>query len=99
MERVPAARSRCRDPWLTFLEPVRRQLSVPDRVLDVAMAEIGLQRAGIVAGIGQRKPARMAQHLRMGLEIEAGSSPDTLDHLGKTSSREWRTAIAHKHER
>jgi|SRR6266404_2069172 hypothetical protein len=34
------------------LEPVRRQLGVPDCVLDVFVPEIGLQRAGVVAGIG-----------------------------------------------
>jgi hypothetical protein len=33
-------------------EPIGRKLGVPDRVLDVFVPEIGLQRAGVVAGIG-----------------------------------------------
>jgi hypothetical protein len=41
-----------------------------------------------VAGVGKRKAAGVAQHVRMGLEIEAGSSPDTLDHLGEASAVE-----------
>jgi hypothetical protein len=48
-------------------------------VLDIAMAEIGLQRAGIVAGIGQRKPASVARHVRMGLDVEAGAGQSTED--------------------
>jgi hypothetical protein len=39
------------------LEPGRRKLGVAHRVLDVAMAEVGLQRAGIVAGVGEGETA------------------------------------------
>src|SRR5438067_527206 len=37
------------------LEPVRRQLGVAHRVLDVLVTEIGLQRASIVAGLGRSR--------------------------------------------
>jgi hypothetical protein len=50
------------------LEPVRCQLGVPDRVLDVAMAKPGLQRSGVVTGVGQCKAAGVAQHVREDLE-------------------------------
>ena len=38
-----------------ILEPARRQLGVSDRVLDVTVAEVSLQRPRIVALVGQRK--------------------------------------------
>jgi hypothetical protein len=81
------------------LEPGRRQLGIAHRVLDVAMAEVGLQGAGVVASIGKRKAAGVAQHVRMCLEIDAGSTPDALDHLGEAGGRERRTTLAHEHER
>ena len=47
------------------LEPSRRQLGVSHRVLDVAVAEVSLQRSRIVALVGQRKTTGVAQHVRM----------------------------------
>src|SRR5215831_2760366 len=47
------------------LEPVRGQLGVAHRVLDVLMTEPGLQRPGVVAGVGQRVAATVAQHVRV----------------------------------
>ena len=57
------------------LEPVRRQLGVAHGVLDIFVAQIGLQRPRIVALVGQREAAGMAQHVRMGLEVEAAAPP------------------------
>jgi hypothetical protein len=51
-------------------EPGRRQFGVPDRVLDVLVSEIGLQRARIVTLVRQGEPARMPQHMWMRLETE-----------------------------
>jgi hypothetical protein len=48
-----------------ILEPMRRQLGIAHRVLNVLVAEPGLQRPRVVAGIGQRIAAAMAQHVRM----------------------------------
>src|SRR5262245_13362521 len=45
------------------LEPVRRQFGVAHRVLDVLVPEPCLQRPGVVAGVGQRVAATMAQHV------------------------------------
>jgi hypothetical protein len=44
------------------LEPVRRQLGVTHRVLNVSVPEPSLQRPGVVAGIGQRVAAAVPQH-------------------------------------
>src|SRR6185437_10373144 len=43
------------------LEPIRRQLGIRARVLDVFVAEIGLQGAGTMLLVGQRQAASMAQ--------------------------------------
>lgn len=54
------------------LEPCRRQLGVPHGVLDIAVTEIGLQGADVVALVGQREAAGVAQHVRVHLERHPG---------------------------
>ena len=49
-------------------EPVRRKLGIAHRVLNVLMPEPGLQRPGVVAGIGQRVAAAVPQHVRVDWE-------------------------------
>ena len=51
-----------------ILEPRRRKLGVAHRVLDVAVAEIGLQGARIVSLVRQRVAAGVPEHVRVGLE-------------------------------
>ena len=53
------------------LEPGRRELGVAHRVLDVLVAEVGLQAASVDAPVGQVKPAGVPQHVRMDREVEA----------------------------
>jgi transposase len=45
------------------LEPLRRQCGIACRVLDVAMPEIGLDRARVVAVVGELVTAGMAEHV------------------------------------
>jgi hypothetical protein len=66
-----------------ILEPVRRQFSVAHGVLNVAMAKIRLQGAGVMAGIGEGEAAGVAQHVRVRLEIQTGFRTGSLDHLGE----------------
>ena len=54
---------------------MRRQLSVADRVLDILVAEPGLQRPRVVAGIGQCIAATVPQHVRMDRERHLGPHP------------------------
>ena len=61
------------------LEPVRRQLGVPHRVLDILVSHPGLDSPRIVTGIRQRVPAPMAQHV--GVD---GESPS------KSANKPWR---------
>jgi hypothetical protein len=49
-------------------EPIRRQLGIANRVLDVAMTEVGLQGSGIMTLVGQRKAAGVPQHVRVSSE-------------------------------
>jgi hypothetical protein len=50
----------------------RRQLGRPDRLLDVLVAEVGLQRAGVVALVRQRKAAGVPEHVWMCFEPKLG---------------------------
>ena len=75
------------------LETGRRQLGVAHRVLDVLVAEIGLQRAGIDAVIGELETAGVAQHVRMHWEIEVSRDTEPGDHLAESRRREWCTAF------
>jgi hypothetical protein len=80
-------------------EPARRQLGVSHRVLDVAVAEVSLQRPRIVALVGQRKAARVAQHVRMSRKAQLGLDTSALHHASKACRRERRPALAGEHER
>ena len=55
-----------------ILEPRRRQLSVADGVLNVAVAEISLQRSRVVSLVRQRVPTGVPQHVRVRLKGELG---------------------------
>ena len=80
-------------------ELVRRQGRVSSRVLDVAVAEVSLQRAGIFAVIRELKTAGVSQHMGVRLDAEIGHDRRPLDHAGKAGRRQRRTAFRHEHER
>ena len=48
-----------------ILEPVRSHLSVAGGVLDVSVAEVELDGAGVLAVIGELEAGRMSEHVRM----------------------------------
>src|SRR5262244_3735765 len=56
-----------------------RQLGVPDRVLDVLVAEPCLQRPRIVPGIGQGVATGVPQHVREDREGHAGALAEALE--------------------
>jgi len=82
-----------------ILEARRRQLGIAHRVLDVLVAEVGLQGARVVALIGQSEAAGMTQHVRMRFERQPGGSTGALDHASEPGSRERRTALRGEDER
>jgi hypothetical protein len=51
------------------LEPRWRQLAVANSVLDVLVAEVGLQRPGVDTVVGQLEPTGMTQHVRVYLYL------------------------------
>ena len=53
-----------------ILEPRRRQLGVAHRVLDVAVAEVRLQRSRVVSLVCQRITTGVPKHVRVRLETK-----------------------------
>src|SRR4051812_12503907 len=82
-----------------FFKTSRRQLGVAHRMLDVAMAEIGLDGARVLTSIGEREAARVPEHVRMHFEFEPGSCRRACNHPGKAGRRERRGSLADKDER
>src|SRR5262249_861697 len=78
-------------------EPVRRQLGVPDHVLDVLVAEPCLQRSRVVPGIGQGVPAGVAQHVREDGEGHTGAPAEALEQRAEALGRHWAAALTVEH--
>ena len=72
---------------------------VSHRVLDVAVAEVSLQRPRIVALVGQRKATGVAQHVRMSRKAQLGLDASALLHARKACRRERRPPLAGEHKR
>src|SRR5262245_57976118 len=78
-------------------EPVRRQLGVPDRVLDVLVAEPCLQRPRIVPGIGQGVAAGVPQHVREDGEGHTGAPAEALEQRAEALGGHWAAALTGEH--
>ena len=81
-----------------ILEPRRGQFGVADGVLDVTVAQVGLQGARIVALVGQRVAAGVSEHVRMRLETQLGLRACTLDHAGEAGRGKWGATFRGEHE-
>src|SRR5262245_37961089 len=79
------------------LEAIGRHLGVPDRVLDVLVPEVVLQRPRVVAIIGELEPTGMAQHVRVDREWHLGSLTDALDEAVEADGTDWPTALGNEH--
>jgi hypothetical protein len=62
------------------LKSIRRQGGVARGVLDVAVSQIGLQRAGIVAVVRQLVATGVSKHMGMGFDAKIGRRRSPLDH-------------------
>ena len=62
-----------------ILESVGRHFGVPDRVLNVLVPEVVLQRPRVVAIVGELEPAGMAKHVRVDGEWHLGRLAEALD--------------------
>jgi hypothetical protein len=67
-------------------------------MLNVLVAEVGLQGAGVVPVIRQLIAAGVAQHVRMRLEAQLGLDASALDHAGEPGRTERRAALGREHE-
>src|SRR5262249_18897160 len=80
------------------LKSRRRQLSGAHGVLNVAVAEVSLQRPCVGAFVGQRVAAGMPQHVRVRLECELGLDRCPFHHAGEPGSAERCPALRGEHE-
>ena len=80
------------------LEPSRCQLRVPDRMPDILVAKIGLDRPRILASIRQRIARRVPQHVGMCLEWQAGPFAGALDYPVKAIAIERGAALIDEDE-
>ena len=62
-------------------------------MLDVLVPEVGLQRTGVVAGVGQGVAASMAQHVQMDRERQLGPQSDARKQGVKGLGRQRSTAL------
>lgn len=58
-----------------ILKPIRRQLGIPHRMLNVLMPQVMLNRPRILPIVRQLKPASMAKHVWVSRKIEASPRP------------------------
>src|SRR5262249_32009215 len=80
------------------LEPGRCQFGISDRVLDVLVPEIGLQRPGIPASIRLVETASVPQHMGVGLYFEPSGLRSPADELLEVAHCHWRAALGHEQE-
>jgi hypothetical protein len=78
VDRWPCCRENLVSP--KALEPIRRERGVARGVLDIAMAEAGLQQPGIVVVIRQLVAAGVPQHVGVRLDAELGHGGRALHH-------------------
>lgn len=57
-------------------------------MLNVPVAEIGLECPGIVPSVGKCVAARMPEHVRVRLKPQFGANASALDHASETGCRE-----------
>src|SRR6516165_1089922 len=81
-----------------ILEPRGRQFSVAHRVLNVLMAQVCLQGACIMRDLRQCVAARVAQHVRVNYEVEAGAFADPLNKPINGTGRERTAALGLEHK-
>src|SRR5215472_11182715 len=80
-----------------LFEAVGRHFGVSDRVLDVLVPEVVLQRPRVVAIVGELEPTGMAQHVWVDRERHLGSLTDALDEAVETYGAHWSTALGNEY--
>src|SRR5262249_33273883 len=78
------------------LEPVRRHFGVPDRVLNVLVSEVVLQRPRVVTIVGELEPTGVAKHVGVDWEWHLGGLADALDEAVKANRTDWPAALGNE---
>lgn len=81
------------------LEPVGRHLGVPNRVRDVLVPEVVLQRPRVVPVVGELEPAGMAKHVRVSREGQLGHLAGPCDQLSDVTRRHRPASLGHEQVR
>jgi hypothetical protein len=79
-----------------ILKPLRRQLGVFHRVLNVPMSQVELDRARILVRIGQLIPTPVPELVWMHREAQLGDLTGVGDHLPDTGIRQRPLALGEK---
>ena len=79
------------------LEPIRAQLCVSDRVGDVLVSEVMLNRSRVLPVVRQLKPSRVPEHVWVDRKTQIGRFPGSRDDLPHSRFREWPFALAGEH--
>ena len=80
-----------------IFEPIGCQLRVSNGVLNIPVSKVVLQRASIVAIIGEFVAASMAQHVRMDWEWHLGGFPEALDKPMEADWAHWSTPLRNEY--
>src|SRR5262249_44960214 len=78
------------------LEPVGRHFGVPDRMLDVPVAEVVLQSPCVVAIVGELEPTGMAKHVGVDRKWHLCSLADALDEAVETGGADGPAAVGNE---
>jgi len=74
-------------------EPGWCQLGVANRVLDVLVPEVGLERARVPAGIRLVESTGVSKHVGVGFDLEPSSLASSANELLKVGHCHWRSAL------
>jgi hypothetical protein len=80
------------------LKSIRRKGGVARRILNVSMAQVSLQRSGVVAVVGQLVATGVSKHMGMGFDAEIGRRRGPLDHPREAWRCQRRDALRHENE-
>ena len=68
-------------------------------MLDISMAQVGLQCPRIAALVGEGEAAGMSEHVRVSLEAQLGGDAGALDKSCEAGRAEGRTPLRREYER
>jgi hypothetical protein len=79
------------------LEPVGRHFGVPDRVLNVLVPEVVLQRPRVMAVVGKLEPTGMTKHVRVDWEWHLRGLADAVDESMETDGADGPAALGNEY--